>query len=364
MRDLKSKSILFITLKLGGGGAERVTSLLANSMHASGYDVSVLAIDGEDGSYRMDSGLEPVFLHPSAGKVGGVLSRLVGISKYVNRNKPDVVVCLGGGYRYVDTLRLYDKAELVFSERNYPPMVYGARQMKVATRLCERASKVVFQTPEVRDCYPEDVRRKSVIIPNPVGRQLPWWVGAGAAERRIVTFCRLEPQKNLSLLVNAFAVFAHSGHGDWVLEIYGEGSQHERLCEQARDLGVSESGKIVPLSADIHELVRGATMFVSSSDFEGLQNSLIECMAMGMPCVATDCLGGGARMLAGKGSSRILLVPRGSITELAKAMGRVADNPLLAGRLSYEARKVREEFSVERICEEWIKLIEDGIEDA
>ena len=43
------------------------------------------------------------------------------------------------------------------------------------------------------------------------------------------------------------------------------------------------------------EQERPCTMFVSSSDFEGISNSMLEAMGMGLPVVVTDCPVGGAR---------------------------------------------------------------------
>lgn len=356
MSTLQDKKILFITLKLGGGGAERVTTTLCNYMFERGYDVSVLAIDGNDGSYRMLSGLDVVCLDPKPGKIPGVVSRLVGIRRHVDTLGPDLIVNLGGGYRYVDQLRLYDRAELVFSERNYPPMVYGRCQMRQVFRLCSRASGVVFQTPDAQAFYPEDIQRKSAIIPNPVMDGLPEWIGSDGAEKRVVTFCRLESQKNLPLLIEAFALFAGGRHDDWRLQIFGDGSQRAALLKRAAELGIGDSVSIEPFAADVHSRVRNATMFVSSSDFEGLQNALIECMAMGMPCIATDCLGGGARMLAHEGE-RAMLVPRGSAVALADAMTRVADDSGVMGRLSSYARSLRDELAAGPICERWVDFL-------
>lgn len=51
-------------------------------------------------------------------------------------------------------------------------------------------------------------------------------------------------------------------------------------------------------------------MFVSSSDFEGISNSMLEAMGMGLPVVVTDCPVGGARMVIQDGVNG-LLVPVG-----------------------------------------------------
>ena len=52
---------------------------------------------------------------------------------------------------------------------------------------------------------------------------------------------------------------------------------------------------IKPFNAIIDQAVLDAAMFVLTSDFEGMSNSMLEAMAIGLPCVCTDCDGGGAR---------------------------------------------------------------------
>ena len=52
--------------------------------------------------------------------------------------------------------------------------------------------------------------------------------------------------------------------------------------------------------ANVHSYIINASMFVSSSDFEGMSNSMLEAMAIGLPVVCTDCPIGGAKMVIKK----------------------------------------------------------------
>ena len=99
-------------------------------------------------------------------------------------------------------------------------------------------------------------------------------------------------------------------------------------------------------------------MFVSSSNYEGMSNSMLEAMAMGIPCVCTDCPAGGARAVIKDGKNG-LLTPVGDAHALCKAMKRIAKNPDLASKLSQNSVKIRETQSVEKIIEEWMELIND-----
>ena len=96
--------------------------------------------------------------------------------------------------------------------------------------------------------------------------------------------------------------------------------------------------------------------FVLSSDFEGLPNALMEAMALGLPCISTDCTGGGAATLI-ENEKNGLLVSRNERDELTKAMARIADNDKLAKKLGEEAIKIREKCSNGQITKEWLDYI-------
>lgn len=83
---------------------------------------------------------------------------------------------------------------------------------------------------------------------------------------------------------------------------------------------------------------------------------MLEAMAMGLPCVCTDCPAGGARAVIKDGENGIL-TPVGDSHALYLAMKNVAKNPHLAQKLSENAVKIREEQSAKKITEEWMELI-------
>ena len=83
-----------------------------------------------------------------------------------------------------------------------------------------------------------------------------------------------------------------------------------------------------------------------------MPNALMEAMAMGLPCISTDCDGGGARFLIENGVNG-LLIPKKDEKALVKAMETVLSNPQLANHLGKEAHKICERLSPARIYGEW-----------
>lgn len=353
--ELVNKKVVFLVSSLNGGGAERVSAILCNDFHRRGIRVSVLETETHGNSYHIDKDIKVTALGCNGSSYIDVIKRLRRIHLFMKREEPDVIISLGYAFKYIDILRLDKRCNLVLSERNYPLVTYSDKAMKRRNLLFKKADKIVFQTNDAASCYGISVQQKAAIIPNPILR-----IDAKRLfpSKRIVTASRLVPQKNLNLLLEAFARFFET-HPSYTLNIYGDGPLRSSLMSKAESLAISQVVHFRPFNNSLHNEIADAAMFVSSSDFEGLQNTLMEAMSMGIPAIATDCLGGGARLITDNGE-RALLVPRGDVKALAVAMGRIADECGLAECLSAKGKKLADIYSADAICNMWYKYITAG----
>lgn len=178
----------------------------------------------------------------------------------------------------------------------------------------------------------------------------PWLEARAGAV--IVAAGRLTPQKNFPLLLRAFARLRAARAAR--LLIFGEGRERARLEAIARSLGVGSDVALPGHVTNPYAAFARASLFVLSSDWEGLPTVLIEALACGCPVVSTDCPSGPAEILE-QGRYGKLVVP-GDVDGLAEAMEHTLQDPLPAATL----RRRGEDFTIARSARRYLELI-DGL---
>ena len=349
--------ILIILNDLKNGGVERVLSVLANYLAERNYDVHVLAIASDCVSYPLSEKVryEYVPIMQIYKKVGLMREfQVMGkIYKEIKRIAPDYVIGFDDSIiiRSVPSAWLQGRKILV-SER-IDPSIYGLPMRIVRQVAYDMAKSVVFQTEDAQKFFPKRTQRKSVVIPNPLTENLPYRLEE--TNKDIIMACRLRSQKNVHLAIRGFAKF-YPGHEDYRLVVYGEGEQLEELQALAKELGVGDNVVFPGHVSDIHQRMRSCAMYLSTSDYEGISNSMLEALAIGAPSVCTDCPVGGARMFIKDGVNGIL-TPVGDADAVAAALTRIADDADFAASLSKESVKIRELLSTDVICPQWEALL-------
>lgn len=349
--------IVIITRNLSGGGAERVIAQLANYFAAQGKQCNIITLNNDEVFYRVDSRISilPVG-EKHSNKVLDKLLRYREVRKMVLQQKPDLVLSLPEEIGvYVLLALLGTKIPVYVSERNNPWVMPDVRITRLLRTLMYPFAKgFVFQTEMAKSFFPESIQNKGIVLSNPVdaSRIPPQYTGE--REKVVVAAGRLSPQKNMPLLLKAFAVFS-SKHPEYRLRIFGDGALRKDLVELARTLNIAEKVELPGRSTALLEKMNSCAMFVLSSDYEGMPNVLLEAMCMGMPVISTDCPSGGPRELIEEGVNG-LLIPVGDETALYEAMEKMAD-PLYARTLADNALKLREKLTSPEIFVNWYRYL-------
>ena len=345
-----------ITIMIGGltgGGAERVVCNLANYLSANEHDVAIVTISETKSAYELDNRIKrkPLLsINERSNKIFDFARRYFRLRNIIKTEPSDCfVVFLPRTTALLLHFRKLIKAPVIASER-CDPKVYPELTQKMLKKYAPRADAWVFQTEEAASWY-EGVAKKSVVIPNAINPAFIRKPYDGEKEKCIVAAGRLSEQKNFKLLIDAFSLISEE-FSDYSLKIYGKGPLEEELREYAKSKRLEARVKFMGYVDDMPEQLEKATAFVLSSDFEGMPNALMEAMALGLPCVSTDCPCGGPSYLITSGENGIL-VPVGDAEEMAIAIRKILSNPEMANTLSNNARQIRDRLAPEKIYKEW-----------
>ena len=350
------KKYMFLNSSLTGGGSERVMSIIASEFADMGHDTSMLLLrEKNQTTYKTSNKLKCYQLrYGTKNKLIIFMKRFKQVRKYIKEIDPDVVISFMWDiniFTILVTLGLNKK--VIISERNCPYKQKNTLKNFGEKYIYPLADKIVFQTEEVKQYYRNSVQKRGVVIPNPVNSQLPYRFN-GCREKKIIAAGRLTNQKNFPMLIKAFKKFIYD-YPDYILEIYGKGELEIELKELVKNMGIENSVIFQGYTDDLYNKMINAEMYVSSSDFEGISNSMIEALAMGVPSICTDCPVGGAAMMINSGVNGIL-IPVGDINALYESMCKIASDEKFSKKLSIEATKIREDYSIKKIYEMWKKL--------
>lgn len=353
------RKLVFVIEHLRGGGAERVTAALMNELccEEEVHLVSTYHHDETD-EYPTDPRIIKHTIWPQRGSwLGLIRDRVVFLRKTITEIAPDCVVSLATTRTniLIAAALLGKRIPVVLSERNDPRRDPASKVIRLLRYwIYSTCNGLVFQTTEARDFFPKWISRKSVVICNPLTGNLPP-CHEGTREPRIINCCRLTVQKNLDLLIDAFSDIA-AEFPAMRLDILGEGEERKRLEQKIAAMGLRERICLPGYSNDVYQEMRKCSLFVSSSDYEGISNSMLEAMALGVPVICTDCPAGGAREVIRNGENGFL-VPTGDRAAMADAMRRVLKDDELAGRMSRGGVMLRREIAPAVIARKWMDYV-------
>ncbi|MDF8362140.1 glycosyltransferase family 4 protein [Achromobacter anxifer] len=364
--------ILLFIHSLHGGGAERVAADLSAHWAGMGREVMVVTQEGADGDvYALDPKVRREVLH-TAGEGGGLrgiwsnVQRVRALRRVIKSFRPDIVLGMMTTASVLSVLAAAGlPCKVIATEHAHPPSQTLSGFWRRLRRLTyPRAASVVALTRGTADWLSMHVPgSRLTIIPNAVRYPLPraepvLAPASNDGRKRLLAVGRLHPDKGFDLLIQAYARLAAS-HPDWDLVILGEGGERAALQEQVREAGLEPRIFMPGRVGNVGDWYDSADLYVLSSRFEGLSNTLQESMASGLAAVSFDC-DTGPREIVRDGVDGVLVRPNGDVQALSLALDAVMSNDAERQRMAQAATDVRDRFSAARVLQQWQELF-DGV---
>lgn len=334
------KKILFIVPFLSGGGAERVVSIWSSELAKLNVDIHLLVFYRVENEYPVDGSVKIHALKEDKGKYDQ-LSKAKKITLMRAKLKdinPDIaipfithvgIMCniarIGLRIKMIETIRI---------DPRYSPKNKITRMVRNGSVLL--SNSCIVQNEEQKNYFSKYIHKKIHVFANPISDE---FIQAkrtiGNSEIRTITAVgRLEHQKNYPMLINAFSRLRNL---DLALNIYGEGSLKGELQSLINDLGLTNHIKLCGRSNNIKEVFMSTDLFILSSNAEGMPNSLMEAMAVGLPCISTDCPTGPSDLIDNEVNG--VLIPVDNEEALVHAVNDMVNNPRKAYMMGKKAKE-------------------------
>lgn len=344
--------ICFAVSAMESGGAERVVSTLSNELSNRGYDVTIVMVSAtfKKCYYELNTDVKLIALCENALKASNPFKRVKELRRFILNENPDVVIAFLPHVCVYTWLALKNSnIPYILSERNDPNQ-YSFIYKVLIRKAFSKANACVFQTHDALKWYRNVQKDTDKVIYNIVGLTYIPKIGSNVNKKKSVLFVgRLDPQKNYVMLLRVFKRFLNN-NPDYILDVYGDGPDREQFLELIKALKLRESVVYHGKSSSWHEDEYNAGMFVSTSDYEGMSNSLEEAATLGIPCVATNCPIGGSAELASI-FDNIFLCNVGDENAFLNGMQLAIEN-----NCSFDG--INKGVAKETIINEWINLLE------
>ena len=251
------------------------------------------------------------------------------------------------------------KIPIIISIRNDPKEEYKSNLYnRLMKKYYPQADAIVYQTEEAKNFFRNIIGNNVIqeIIPNPINEEFIERPYKGIRKKIIVTVGRLQEQKNHKLLIDAFEKVSNQ-IPDYKLVIYGDGNKKQELETYIKSKNLLDKVMLAGNTKEVKKHIYDASLFILSSDYEGMPNALMEAMALGLPVISTDCPCGGPKFLIDNGKNGILVKVK-DVEAMSKAILKVLENKNYADYLSMNASKIAETLNPTKINNEWKKIIE------
>lgn len=353
-------------MSLPGGGAERVVAEISGALAERGHAVTLASFD--------PPGAAPFYpLHRSVKRVpigigdvaratapGEAIRRIAALRRMAREPRTDAAVgFMHSTYIPLGLALLGSGIPVVASEHisyeHYRTRPLQALLLRLTPLLTDAITAI---SPLIRSGFPAPLRRRMVVVPNPVSTS--GWsaadpVGDDRPVKTLLAVGRLSEQKDHRTLIGAFARVA-GDFPDWRLRIVGEGELRGPLEALVRRLGLDDRVALPGATSRIDGEYSAAQLFAMPSSYESFGLTTAEALGRGLPVIGfADCPG--TNELIRDGVNGLLVKGSDRVAALADGLARLMASPALRLRLAAAGPASVEAFAPEQVVDIWEALL-------
>lgn len=351
------------------GGVEHMSTSLINEMSARGHNGHLLSLDMEGA--KIEYNLAPNITWHKVSTINAQkkaakkeqFNRLKKIRCILKKHKIDVAIGFqDGAFLTLALAALGTNIPVIAAERNSPSRFDFTSEGKyrhLRFNSFRLAKKVTVQCPSYVDLYPEYLRNKIEVIPNPVFPALhAAKPGGREGERKtLLSVGRLSYQKNYRVLLEAFTLIADK-QPEWDLTIVGEGDHRDRLEAFIEKNGLKNRVNLVGYSRNTEKYYQKAHLFCLPSLWEGFPNALAEAMSHGLPSVGFEECAGVSDLIEPE-KTGLLAKGQNNAQTLMESIDALMANNNRRALMGQNAKEKIKEFTPKLVYDKWEQLFTD-----
>ena len=172
---------------------------------------------------------------------------------------------------------------------------------------------------------------------------------------KIVTVGRFVKQKDFYTAIDSIKYMIDSGYNEIQYQIIGYGKLENQIKERINNLGLNGYITMLINPKNLDDIYKNADIYLCTSIFEGLSNTILEAMSFCLPIVATNV--GDNMYLVNNGKNGFLVEPK-NLNQISNALLRFINNRDLLksyGLNSYN--KVKNEYSINTFTNNYLTFI-------
>lgn len=335
--------IVIVVGILGGGGAQRHLVNIGNLLAQEGHELIFLVRRKYINEYDLFHDIKKIYIYRNSNsrinKIFNLLLLKKNQKQQIKKIKPDLVISMIGENRYIPRIRewkyVYFSANTIKARRTewYNELIYKPLEMKSISR-CDT---FVVQCNEQKEEYSKKIQQKIIIAENPID-DIFFNQNRGQIHSvyRFVSTGRFDKQKDFKFMIKGFNEVIKK-NPKTTLTIFGYGKEKKKLVKQINKYKIGENIFLRPFSQNIQDELINYDCFTMTSKYEGLSNSMLEAMAVGLPCVIVKCPTGVVDTISIPNNG--IMVEKRSVSDYAKSIIFMQNNAILANNFSKKGRQ-------------------------